>query len=171
MLKNTKKETYWKYMYKTQNKKTLCVVYYACSRVSDVQNYAGNLSQSIQPYLYTCKCLSHNTNKITSMGHQMELYPGNPFYKHWNVTLFMQFVWVDCFSDHGFNHWAFVWSILRLCHVQCNCYHFVFSLILHLCDVYHVIKHACMDTILYAGTFMNDQIDTVFIALRLTLHC
>lgn len=64
----------------------MCVVYYACSRVSDVQNYAGNLSQSIQLYLYTCKCLSHNTNKITSIGHQMELYLGNPYYKHWNVT-------------------------------------------------------------------------------------
>lgn len=68
-------------MYKTWNEKALCVVYYACSRVSDIKNYAGNLSQSIQPYLYTCKCLSHNTNKITSTGHPMELYPGNPYHR------------------------------------------------------------------------------------------
>lgn len=56
-------------MYKTWNEKALCVVYYACSRVSDIKNYAGNLSQSIQPYLYTCKCLSHNTTVIKS--HQL----------------------------------------------------------------------------------------------------
>lgn len=104
----------------------MCVLYYACSRVSDIKNYAGNLSQSIQPYLYTCKCLSHNTNKITSTGHPMELYPGNPYHKHWNVTLYMQFVCrLNCFSDLWF-------KVLSFCviYLETNSVPFVITVII-----------------------------------------